>query len=73
VNETVCDCLVTVKDCCTCDAGAYVPFPAWFASIVHDPAAVKLTVDPDREQTEVAEGSTMIVAGRAEDAVAVTV
>ena len=47
--------------------------PAWLASIVHDPAPVKLTVAPETEHTAVAEVSIVNVTGNPELAVAVTV
>jgi hypothetical protein len=50
--------------------------PAWFASTLQVPAAVKLTVEPDvdpeSEQPEDV-ASRVSVTGRPEDAVAVTV
>ena len=41
----------TAKDCCVCGAGSYWPLPAWLASIVHVPTAMKLTVAPATEHT----------------------
>src|SRR5919204_2087813 len=51
VNVIVCDPRAIVNDCCTCGAAAYVPFPAWFASIVHVPARTMVRVEPEMVQT----------------------
>ena len=49
-SQRSCAALFTVTDCWTCGAALKVAFPAWFASIRHVPAAVKLTTPPDKEQ-----------------------
>ena len=51
VKVIVCGPLPTENDWLVCGAGAYSPLPAWLASIVHVPAALKLTVAPDTVQT----------------------
>jgi hypothetical protein len=47
--------------------------PAWFASIVHVPVALKLTVEPEVVHTELVAGSIVNVTGFPDVAVAVTV
>src|SRR5579862_2609148 len=42
----VCDPRPIVNDCCDCGAALYWPFPGWFASTMHVPAATKYTVEP---------------------------
>jgi hypothetical protein len=44
---------LTVKLCATGGAGAYVPFPAWLASMVHVPAETRVTAVPETVQTPV--------------------
>jgi hypothetical protein len=63
----------TENACCTCGAGPYVAFPAWFASIVQVPTPVKVTFEPAIEQTLLAVGSIVSATGRPELAVAVAV
>ena len=73
VKATVCDFLLTVNDCCTCGAGAYSALPAWLASIVHVPALMKLTDEPETEHTELLDASIVNTTGRPEGvAIAVT-
>ena len=72
VKVIVCEPLPTANDCCTWGAGLKLPLPAWFASITHVPAPVKVTVEPDMEHTAAAAESIVKLTGRPEDAVAVT-
>ncbi len=62
--------LLTVMFCWTWVAAFQVPLPAWLASRVQVPAAVKLTSPPLMEQTDELAASTVMVTGRAEVAVA---
>ena len=48
-------------------------FPAWLASMTHEPAVLKVTVPDDIEQTVLEDESTVIVTGKPELAVAVGV
>ena len=69
----VCDPRPTEKDCCTCGAAWYVPFPVWFAVMTHVPAPIIDTVEPDREQTFALPAATANVTPRPDEAVAETV
>src|SRR5579862_541589 len=57
VKLMVCEPLPIVKDCCTCAAAWYVPFPAWFAFTVHVPAPMIDTVLPETVQTPALAGA----------------
>src|SRR5512146_74166 len=72
VNEIVWSPGATLKLCCTCGAGWYVPSPAWLASMTQVPAPMNETVDPAIEHTDVAAASIVNVTVRLEVAVALT-
>ena len=55
--------LVTVTDCCTCVAAFQLLFPAWFALILHVPAALKLTTPDEIEQIALVVASIVKVTG----------
>ena len=59
--------------CWACGAGAYVASPAWSASIVHVPAPMNDTVEPEIVHTELEDASIVNVTARLDVAVAVTV
>jgi hypothetical protein len=73
VKVIVCEPLPTANDCCTCGAALKLVFPAWLASMTHVPTALKLTVEPLMEHTEVALESMVKVTVSPDVAVAVTV
>ena len=63
----------TVKVCWTWGAALKLELPAWLASIVQLPAAVKLTTPPEMEQLAEVVESMVKVTGSPELAVAVGV
>ena len=54
---------LTVMACWACGAGWYRAFPAWFASMTHLPALLKVTVEPEIEHTEPLPGSMLRITG----------
>jgi hypothetical protein len=50
---------VTVTACWAFGAAWYVALPAWLASMTHEPAWLKVTVEPETEHTEVLDGSML--------------
>ena len=64
--------LPTAKDCCTGAAAWNVSSPVWFASIVHVPVSIAVTVLPEIAQTDALDCATAIDTGRPEVAAAAT-
>ena len=66
----------TANDCWACGAGRWVASPAWLPSITQVPTprndTVEPEVEPESEQTVLAEASMVSATGRPEEAVAVT-
>ena len=62
-----------VNDCCACGAAPCVASPGWSASIVHVPAPVDETVEPETVQTETLLGFAVKTTGSPEEDVAETV
>jgi len=63
---------LTAKDCWASGAASKLALPASLASIVHVPAPMKLTVEPEIEQTDPLDASIVRETGRPEEAVADT-
>ena len=69
----VCEPLPTANDCWAWGAAFQLALPAWLASTLHVPTALKLTTPPEIAQTELLVASIVKVTLRVDVAVAVGV
>ena len=74
IDCTLCDgvALRTENDCCACGAARYLVSPGWFASIVHVPAPIGVTVEPVTAQMPASAGSAVNTTGSPDPAIAET-